>query len=61
MVLDTSAREMLLEVVKEIDNAVAAITVYALDEEASGKRAEAVTGQTTSEGGEVGRPEKLAI
>ncbi len=52
-ILDTPAREILLEVAKEIDSAVTAITVYALDEKTSGKTAEAATGQTTPEGGEV--------
>ncbi len=59
--LAVSAREMLLDVAKEIDNTVAAITVYALDEEAGGKTAEAATGRTAPEGGEVGQPERLAI
>jgi nitrogen fixation/metabolism regulation signal transduction histidine kinase len=56
-VLDRPAREMLLEVAKEIDSAVAAITVYALDQETSS----IATGQTTPEGKRDGRPARLAI
>ncbi len=47
--LDTPTREMLQEVARKIDNAVAAITVCALDQGASRKGAGAATGQTTPE------------
>ncbi len=55
-ILDTPAREILMDVAKEIDSAVTAITAYALEEKASGRTAEAATGQTTPEGGEVRQP-----
>ncbi len=59
--LDLPARELLLEVAKEIDNTVAAITVFTLDQKAGSKRAGAATGRTIPIAGGDGKPERLAI